>query len=134
MRRTIPFEPIEPAEPLSHVIKGRYAPRANPEPVNLNPLILIRILVDPAVDISLLRSRDRKSFCRDILCDGGAGGSEGSLSDMDRSDQVCIASDESVIINGAAMLVLPVKIDRHCTASEIDILAQIRIAAVDEMR
>ena len=53
---------------------------------------------------------------------------------MDRSDQVCIASDEGVIINGAAMLVLPVKIDSHCTTSEIDILAQIRIAAVDEMR
>ena len=53
---------------------------------------------------------------------------------MDRSDQVCIASDEGVIINGAAMLVLPVKINSHCTTSEIDILAQIRIAAVDEMR
>ena len=53
---------------------------------------------------------------------------------MDRSDQVCIASDEGMVINGAAMLVLPVKIDSHCTTSEIDILAQIRIAAVDEMR
>ena len=53
---------------------------------------------------------------------------------MDRSDQICIASDEGVVINGAAMLVLPVKIDSHCTTSEIDILAQIRIAAVDEMR
>ena len=31
MRRTNPFEPLEPAEPLSHAIKGRSAPRANPE-------------------------------------------------------------------------------------------------------
>ena len=33
MRRTAPFElvePTEPAEPLLHVIKGRYAPQANP--------------------------------------------------------------------------------------------------------
>ena len=39
MRRTNPFEPYEPvesAEPLSHVIKGRPAPRANPEPRTLN--------------------------------------------------------------------------------------------------
>ena len=35
MRRTNPFEPlepIEPAPPLSQTIKGRPAPRANPEP------------------------------------------------------------------------------------------------------
>ena len=35
MRRTNPFEPfepIEPAPPLSSPIKGRHAPRANPEP------------------------------------------------------------------------------------------------------
>ena len=33
MRRIDPFEPVEPtelAEPLLHVIKGRYAPQANP--------------------------------------------------------------------------------------------------------
>ena len=33
MRRTTPVEPLEPAEPLSHAIKGRYAPWANPEPI-----------------------------------------------------------------------------------------------------
>ena len=35
MRRTDPFEsvePTEPAEPLLYVIKGRYTPRANPNP------------------------------------------------------------------------------------------------------
>lgn len=32
MRRTFPFEPIEPAEPFPVVIKGRHAPWANPEP------------------------------------------------------------------------------------------------------
>ena len=35
MRRTNPVEPVEPVEPskpLSPVIKGRPAPRANPEP------------------------------------------------------------------------------------------------------
>jgi len=31
MRRTNPFEPLEPAEPLSHAIKGRSAPGANSE-------------------------------------------------------------------------------------------------------
>ena len=37
-RRTtpaLPIEPTEPAPPLSHTIKGRPAPRANPEPINL---------------------------------------------------------------------------------------------------
>ena len=53
---------------------------------------------------------------------------------MDRSDQICIASDEGVVINGAAMFVFPVKIDSHRTTAEIDILTQIRIAAVDKMR
>ena len=35
MRRTFPaelVEPIEPAEPLSHAIKGQHAPRATPDP------------------------------------------------------------------------------------------------------
>ena len=32
MRRTFPFEPIEPAEPFPVVITGRHAPWANPEP------------------------------------------------------------------------------------------------------
>lgn len=35
MRRTTPAEPsetVEPAEPLSHAIKGRHALWANPEP------------------------------------------------------------------------------------------------------
>ena len=34
MRRTNPFEPVEPtesAEPLSHAIKGQHVPGANPE-------------------------------------------------------------------------------------------------------
>ena len=35
--RTEPVEPTEPAEPLSPVIMIRYAPGANPEPINLNP-------------------------------------------------------------------------------------------------
>ena len=40
MRRTAPVLPIdliEPAEPLSHAIKGRPAPWANPEPRTPNP-------------------------------------------------------------------------------------------------
>ena len=40
MRRTAPALPIdliEPAEPLSHAIKGRPAPWANPEPRTPNP-------------------------------------------------------------------------------------------------
>ena len=35
LRRTFPpalVEPIEPAEPLSHAIKGQHAPRATPDP------------------------------------------------------------------------------------------------------
>ena len=43
MRRTtpaLPSELVEPAEPLSHVIKGWHAPGANPEPINLNSLNL----------------------------------------------------------------------------------------------
>ena len=36
MRRTTPFEPIEPAEPLLQTIKERPAPRANPEPQKKN--------------------------------------------------------------------------------------------------
>ena len=36
MRRTTPVDPIEPAEPLSPAIKGRPAPRANPEPDSLH--------------------------------------------------------------------------------------------------
>ncbi len=31
MRRTTPFEPVEPAEPLSYAIKGQHARGANPE-------------------------------------------------------------------------------------------------------
>ena len=47
MRRTTPVEPIEPvesieriepAEPLLQIIKGRHAPRANPEPRTLLPI------------------------------------------------------------------------------------------------
>ena len=37
MRRTTPFEPIEPTEPLSQTIKGGLAPRANLEPLNPEP-------------------------------------------------------------------------------------------------
>ena len=36
MRRTTPFEPIEPAKPLSQTIKGCPAPWANPEPQKKN--------------------------------------------------------------------------------------------------
>ena len=32
MRCTNTFEPVEPAEPLSQIIKGQHAPWANPEP------------------------------------------------------------------------------------------------------
>ena len=35
LRRTFPaeaVEPIEPAEPLSHAIKGQHAPRSTPDP------------------------------------------------------------------------------------------------------
>ena len=32
MRRTTPAEPVEPAEPLSHAIKGRHVLWAKPEP------------------------------------------------------------------------------------------------------
>ena len=42
LRRTNPFEPVEPTEPappLSHAIKGRYAPGANPvDPLNSSPI------------------------------------------------------------------------------------------------
>ncbi len=31
MRCTNTFEPVEPAEPLSQIIKGQHAPWANPE-------------------------------------------------------------------------------------------------------
>ena len=44
MRRTAPALPIdliEPAEPLSHAIKGRPAPWANPEPRTLSHSLLL---------------------------------------------------------------------------------------------
>ena len=34
MRRTNPFEPVEPASPLSYAIEGQRVPQANPEPIN----------------------------------------------------------------------------------------------------
>ena len=37
MRCTNTFEPVEPAEPLSQIIKGQHAPWANPEPRTPNP-------------------------------------------------------------------------------------------------
>ena len=40
MRCTNTFEPVEPAEPLSQIIKGQHAPWANPEPRTLNPFSL----------------------------------------------------------------------------------------------
>ena len=45
MRLTDPVDPTESAPPLSHAIKGQYAPRANPTPFSKSQHVHCRLLI-----------------------------------------------------------------------------------------
>ena len=53
---------------------------------------------------------------------------------MDGGDEVGVASDEGMVVNLATVFFFAVEIDGDGTAAEINIFAQVGVAAIDEMR
>lgn len=87
--------------------------------------VFISIFLDPALDIGLSCTGHGKRFCRDIFGNCGTGSSKGPFPNMDRSDQIRIAADKGMIIDGAAMFILPVKINGYRAAAEINVFTKV---------
>ena len=71
MRCTTPFEPFEPAPPLSFPIKGRHAPWANLPPTTLNPEPFFLLQNTDELAIILITQGKRKSFSDVFQRQGG---------------------------------------------------------------
>ena len=79
-------------------------------------------------------SCDRKSVFRHVLDYCRACRNVGVFSDPDGGNDVRAAADKRAVADNGAVLVPAVKVDRGATAAKVDILADIAVADISQMR
>ena len=88
----------------------------------------------PVLFVCLACAGDRQRHRRNIVRDGRARGGVCAVAHGDRRDQIRVAADEGVVADGGAVLFCTVVVDRDRSAAEIDVLSDVTVADIGQMR
>src|SRR6266700_3651034 len=88
----------------------------------------------PTLDDALDGALDGERTGRDVLGDGRAGRRLRPIADGEGRNQHGIRSDDGTVPDDRAVLALPVVVDEHRAGADVDVLADLGVADVGEVR